>query len=80
MLYDVVLEQSEASYLGPFPRGCQNRGKRSASEEGVKGWADWIPRSEDERTKFQELVLCSSEGRAGTGEDGHDGLAALQEG
>ena len=28
---------------------------------------------------FQELVLCSNEGRAATREDGDDGLAALQE-
>ena len=48
-------------------------------KKGVKGWAGWIPRSEDERSKFQELVLCSSEGRARTREDGDHGLAALQE-
>ena len=29
--------------------------------------------------RFQELVLCSNEGRAATREDGDDGLAALQE-
>ena len=45
----------------------------------MTGWEGWILGSEDERNKFQELVLCSGEGRAGMREDGGDGLAALQE-
>ena len=45
----------------------------------MKGWAGWIPRSEVEKSKFQELVLCSSGGRNDSGKDEHDGLVALQE-
>ena len=28
------------------------------SEEGEEEWAGWIPRTEDDRLKLQESVLC----------------------
>ena len=34
------------------------QGKEMRAKKGVRGWAAWIPRSEDEKSKFQELVLC----------------------
>ena len=54
-------------------------GRDLKTKKGMKGWASWIPRSEDETSRFQELVLCSGDGRVGTHEDGDDGLAALLE-
>ena len=38
-----------------------------------------IPRSGHEKNKFQELVLCSSDGRDGTYEERNDVPVALQE-
>ena len=75
----MVLEQSDASYLGPSLLDCENRGKDLRTKKGVRGWAGWIPRSEVEKSKFQELVLCPSEGRAEIREEEHDGLAVLQD-
>ena len=45
----------------------------------MQGWAGWIPRSEAENGKFQELVLCSSDDSTKIRKDGHDGLVVLQE-
>ena len=39
------------------------------AKKGVKGWAGWIPRSENEKSKFQELVLCPSGDRTGIWKD-----------
>ena len=59
-IYDVVLEQSQAAYLGPLSRGSEIRGERS------------IPRTENEKNKFQELVLCSGDGRDGMYDERYD--------
>ena len=59
-LYDVVPEQSKTLYLGPFPVIVKIEGKDLRTKNGVKGWAGWIPGSEVEESKFQELVLCPS--------------------
>ena len=32
-------------------------------KEGKKGWAGWIPKTEDDRQKFQELALCPNGSR-----------------
>ena len=47
-------------------------GKDPRTKKGVKGWAGWIPRSEIEKGKFQELVLCSKsrDARRGAGRSG----------
>ena len=44
----------------------------------TRGWVGWIPRSEAEKNKFQELVLYPGGDRTETCEDESDGLAALQ--
>ena len=51
-------------------------GKDLRTRNGVKGWAGW--RSEVEKSKFQELVLCPSGDRTEILEDEPDGLVALQ--
>ena len=45
----------------------------------MKGWAGWIPRSENEKIKFQDIVLCSGDGRDGVHCEKSIGLVALQE-
>ena len=54
-------------------------GKELRAKTGKKGWAGWIPKSEGEKLKFQELALYPGDGRDGMGEDWTKGLAALQE-
>ena len=52
-------------------RTCERRKGRKVGR--------WIPRSEGEKIKFQELALRPGDGRVGVNEDGNDGLVALQE-
>ena len=54
-------------------------GRTLRTKKGVKGWVGWIPGSEGEKSKFQELVLCPGGDRTEILEDGRDGLVALQE-
>ena len=58
---------------------ASNRGKDLRTKKGVKGWASWIPRSEVENIKFQELVLCPKGDRTKIPRDERDGLGVLQE-
>ena len=46
-------------------------------KKGKKVWAGWIVKSEDNRQKFQELVLCPGGSRGWVGQEG--GLEVLQE-
>ena len=48
-----------------FPVVVKIDGKGLRAKKGKNIWAGWIPRSEDEKIKFQELVLCSGDGREG---------------
>ena len=41
----------------------ENRGKGSANEKRSERLGGLVPRSEVEKSKFQELVLCSSKER-----------------
>ena len=54
-------------------------GEDLRTKMGVKDWAGWIPRSDVENSKIQELVLCASGGRTEIREDEHNGLTALQQ-
>ena len=72
------LNKSEASCLGPFPVVVKIDGKDLRTKKGVEGCAGWISRSEVDESTFQELVLCSSEGRAETRHGERDGLTVLQ--
>ena len=53
-------------------------GRDVRTKKGVKGWAGWMPRSEGEKSKFQELVLCPNDNRTKIPEDVRDGLGVLQ--
>ena len=75
----MALEQGEAPYLGPFPVVVKIEGKDLRTEKGTEGWAGWIPRSEVEGSKFQELVLCPRGDRTEIWKDVLDGLTALQD-
>ena len=61
-----------------FPVLVKIEGKDLRVKKGAKGWAGWIPKSEAEKNRFQELVLPSSDGRVGTNEDEDDGWSPLQ--
>ena len=54
----------------------ENQEEESENEEGSERLGGLDPRSEVEKSKFQELVLCSSGGRTEIREDEHDGLTA----
>ena len=58
--------------------GVKIEGKDLRVKKGAKGCAFWIPKSETEKNRFQELVLRSRDGRVGTHKDEDDGLGALQ--
>ena len=62
-----------------FPVVVKIEGRDLRAKKGAKGWAGWIPNSEVEKCRFQELVLCSGDGRVGTPKDEDGGLVALQE-
>ena len=62
-----------------FPVVVKIEEKDLGTRKGVKSWAGWTPRSEVEISKFQELMLCSSDGRTEIRKYVRDGLTALQE-
>ena len=65
-VYDVVFEQGEAEKLGPL-------------SYRKKGWAGWIPKSENDRLKFQRQALCPGGPGAWVKDDQEAGLESLQE-
>ena len=46
--------------------------KEKESDEGEKGWAGWVPKSEEEKLKFKKQVLCPESSRAWV-DCGHEG-------
>ena len=78
-LYGVVHEQGTTSYLAPFPCDCQNRGEGREDEEGGERLGRLDPKIWAEKSKFQDLVLCSSDCPTETRQIEPDGLVALQE-
>ena len=77
--FDVVPEQSKTSFWDHFPVIVKVEAKDRRTKKGMKGWAGCIPRSEVEKSKFQELVLCPSGDTTDIRKDEHDGLVAQQE-
>ena len=75
----MVPEQGTTSYLAPFPCDCQNRGEGREDEEGSERLGRLDPKIWAETSKFQDLVLCSSDCRTETRQNEPDGLVALQE-
>ena len=61
-----------------FPVTVEN-GRDLRTKKGVKGWAVWIPRSEVEKSKFQELALCPNDDWTKILKDERDGLGASQD-
>ena len=60
----------------------RTEGRELRTKRGAKGWAGRAPKSEAEKIKFQELVLCPRSDRdqaVPRGEDDDDGLVFLQE-
>ena len=47
--------------------------------QGKKGWAGWIPRTEEERLEFKKQVLCPEGPGAWAGDGREGGLVSLQE-
>ena len=41
-----------------FPVVVKIDGKQLKAKKRKKGWAGWIPKSEDDRHKFQKLAFC----------------------
>ena len=56
-------------------------GRELKTKKRVKGWAGWVPISETEKAKFQELVLClrGDHGEGVRETDEGDGLALLHD-
>ena len=61
-----------------FPVVVKIEGKELSAKKGKKGWAGWVPKPEDEKLEFQELTLHPGDVCDWTGEDGTEGLLALQ--
>ena len=61
-----------------FPVVVKIDGRELRVKKGKKGWAGWVPKSEDERQKFQELVLCPDGSREWVNDGQAGGLEGLQ--
>ena len=55
-----------------FPKVVKTDAKELKVKKEKKGWAGWIPKSDEERQKFQESALCPT-GSRGWVDDGHEG-------
>ena len=61
-----------------FPVVVKIDGKELRVKKGKKGWAGWIPKSEGEKLKFQELVLCPNGSRDWINDGGQGALETQQ--
>ena len=77
-VYDAVSEQDQHEDLGSLSAGAENGRKGVESDEAEEGLGGVDSKSEDEKRKFQEFVLCPNWSRDWVGGGQEGGLEALQ--